>query len=311
MVGKMFNKIDMYLFKKVNFVKLEIVRILFYSILFFQFDKFIHYLNFSKMSNILFHPAGLIINEQIINFIASHSDLILIMLRVSLLFSIFGFMTSITKWIVFILILFIFNIPYNFNSDFLLATPNVFLSLVLAFSPAGQNLSIDSMIFKKNQKKYQQSENYNWPIKFMQIIFVTVFFTSALIKLKNVGLAWFYSDNIKNIFLCSPFTRGDIVPRFIMDLKLNYRITQFPLAINIFAFLILASELLCPLALYETKWTKLIVWILMFMQISSVFFIFINPNDNIVLYLCWFDWESIFSWIKEKFNLTSRISYVF
>jgi len=301
----MINKMLAKFFSNVSDVaELEGARIIFYFILLIQIANYPYYMSFTTLPQEFFNSDGLLQSYEIILFLRHHFSEVMMLLSVSLFFSMIGFMSQISKWLVFGLTLIIFNLPFAYRADFYLCTPNLFLCFIFALSRAGSAYSVDALI-KKREVPSSDFEYY-WPKRFSKIVFVTVFFTSAIIKLKNVGLDWVFSDNLKNLFLCSPFPRGDIVPEAIMNLKLNYKIGQFPNMVKVFAFITLATELLSPLALFSFTGSRLPVVLLMIMQILSIFLIFLNPFNSLAIYICWVSWGPMLKRAEQIIRLKPR-----
>src|SRR6185295_13198370 len=82
----------------------------------------------------------------------------------------------------------------HFNHD---EMPVVYMFFVLAFTPSGDRFSLDRML--RGARARAGDIVYGYPILLMRVLLAWSYFSSALIKLRVTGLAYFNPDNLPTL----------------------------------------------------------------------------------------------------------------
>jgi hypothetical protein len=203
---------------------------------------------------------------------------------VSLLFSTVGFLTVVSTKTSLLLVLFyqgVLRSLGHFNHDEMLA---VYCLAVLAFTPCGDAVSIDSRL--SQTKKERPFFAYAYPILLMQLLMAWSYFSSALIKLRVAGLSYLSADNLPALAILHSLDNLHDTD-FRLAFKLPAIKSYLPLAVGF----ILVWELVFPLAIF---WRRIRWWILgvgIAFHISTLLLMNIFFPHHLVLYLIFVNWD--------------------
>ena len=203
---------------------------------------------------------------------------------VSLLFSTVGFLTVVSTKTSLLLVLFYQGLLRSFghfNHDEMLA---VYCLAVLAFTPCGDAVSIDSRL--SGTKKERPFFAYAYPILLMQLLMAWSYFSSALIKLRVAGLSYLSADNLPALAILHSLDNLHDTD-FRLAFKLPAIKSYLPLAVGF----ILVWELVFPLAIF---WRRIRWWILgvgIAFHISTLLLMNIFFPHHLVLYLIFVNWD--------------------
>ena len=157
---------------------------------------------------------------------------------------------------------------------------------IFAMSRCGDAFSVDSLLRRLRGRADHLSKEmargtYSWPVKLMQLVFVSVFFAGGIAKLRLGGLDWFLSDNLAltvQVIDLGPLSH------WLAD---NVVLGQF---LSVGA---LALELLSPLALFSRRARMVIVPSLFFMQIGFAVTMRATFRTFFLTYAFWIPWERL------------------
>lgn len=169
----------------------------------------------------------------------------------------------------------------HFNHDEMLG---VYCLLVLAFTPCGDEFSLDHWIAKT--KKVRPAFAYAYPILLMQLLMAWVYFSSALIKLRVAGLKYLSVDNLPALAIFHSLDNLHDT-HFRLAFWLPQIKTYLPLAVG----LILAWELLFPLAVFFRRLRWWILGMGVVFHFSTLFFMNIFFPHQLALYLIFVNWD--------------------
>lgn len=211
----------------------------------------------------------------------------------SLLASTVGFLTSISTKTSFLLVLFYQGLLRSFghfNHDEMLP---VYYLAVLAFTPCGDEFSLDGLLRKNRRERTVFAHAY--PILLMQLLMAWTYFSSALIKLRVAGLNYLSADNLPVLAIFHSLDNLHDT-----SFKLAFWLPQvrpwLPLAVG----LVLVWELIFPLAVF---WKRLRWWILGFgvvFHLATLFLMNIFFPHQLAMYLVFVNWD----WVGK--NLTTK-----
>jgi len=205
---------------------------------------------------------------------------------VSLLLSTAGLFTVISSKTSLLLMIFYQGLLRSFghyNHDEMLA---VYYLLVLAFSPCGDEFSLDSWMRKGTKERPRFA--YAYPILLMQLLMAWTYFSSALIKLRVAGWKYFSPDNLPVLAIFHSLDNlHDTQFRFAFWLP-QVR-TYLPFAVG----LVLIWELLFPLAIFWRRIRWLILGVGIAFHLSTLFLMNIFFPNQLAMYLIFVDWDAL------------------
>ena len=205
----------------------------------------------------------------------------------SLLFSTFGYLTSLTTKTSMLLVLFYQGLVRSFghfNHDEMLG---VYFLVVLACAPCGDAYALDCLV-KRQRRRPHPRFAYGYPILLMRLLLAWTYFSAALIKLHVAGLDYFNSDSLPALAIWHSLD--------------NLHDTQFRLAfwlphlrafVPVLLIIVVTWELLFPLAVF---WRRIRWWLLSFgllFHLSTLFLMNIFFPYHLAMYLVFFDWPAI------------------
>ena len=215
-------------------------------------------------------PAGILILKIAIVF--------------SLLLSTAGFLTVVSTKTSLLLVLFYQGLLRSFghfNHDEMIA---IYFMVVLAFTPCGDEFSIDSLM--KAKKAQRPAFAYAYPILLMQLLLAWVYFSSALIKLRVAGWKYLSADNLPALAIFHSLDNlHDTAYRLAFSLPQvkNY----LPFAVGF----VLVWELLFPLAIFCRRMRWWILGIGVVFHLSTMFLMNIFFPHQLAMYLVFFNWD--------------------
>jgi len=205
---------------------------------------------------------------------------------VSLVASTAGFLTSASTRTSFLLVLFYQGFVRSFghfNHDEMLG---VYCLAVLAFTPCGDEFSLDHKLRKI--RKDRPAFAYAYPILLMQLLMAWVYFSSFLIKLRIAGLSYLSPDNLPALAIYHSLDNLHDTA-FTWAFWLPQVKGYLPAAVA----LVLLWEFLFPLAVFfpRLRW-----WILgggVVFHLSTLFLMNIFFPHQLALYLLFVNWDHL------------------
>jgi hypothetical protein len=207
----------------------------------------------------------------------------------SLLLSTAGLFTVVSTKTSFLLVLFYQGLLRSFghfNHDEMLG---VYCLAVLAFTPCGDEFSLDQRLRKT--KNDRPNFAYAYPILLMQLLMAWVYFSSVLVKLRSTGLAYFSADNLPSLAIFHSLDNLHDT-----SFRLAFWLPQGRSYLPYVVGLVLLWEFLFPLAVFcqRLRW-----WILgagIVFHLSTLFFMNIFFPHQLALYLLFINWDRVPAW---------------
>jgi hypothetical protein len=207
--------------------------------------------------------------------------------------SLLGLATRFSTRITLVLAILVFGLPQCFGKVNHGLTLIMFALGIFALGKCGDALSLDAWRDRhRGRPGTAASGEYRWPIALMQALMMTVFFASAVCKLRNSGLAWVTTDNLLNTLLRNHYT-GHNPPT-----NLGLWLAQFPWICHVVAGLSLWNEFSAPLALYNRWYRWWVVPNLLAMQVGIYLTMGVAFEAFWVCYLFWVDWNWVAGRLK-------------
>lgn len=207
-----------------------------------------------------------------------------------------GLCTLASAWLSFFLGLYLIGYQYNFGLVQQSDAPIAVALLALALAPAGDSFSLDALWKKKFLKPQlpPPALAYSWPLLFLKTLWVWVFFSSALLKLRLKPMDWLEGNILHSLFSRTlPFFDPSArLSAFSAGLRAS--LVAHPTLCQFLTWGTLALELLMPLALCFRPAARVLVPAGIFLlfgvwlSLGHYFFFYLIP-----LHLAWLPWEKI------------------
>ena len=206
------------------------------------------------------------------------------LLVLSLLLSTLGLATAISTKLSLVLVVLYQGLLRSFghfNHDEMIV---VYFLVVLAFTPCGDEFSLDSRLAKS--RKSRPAFAYAYPILLLQLLMAWAYFSSALIKLRVAGLKYLSVDNLPVLAIFHSLDNLHDT-----HFKLAFWLPQVKGYLPFAVALVLIWELTFPLAVF---WRRIRWWILGFgiiFHLSTLFLMNIFFPHQLAMYLIFVDWD--------------------
>jgi hypothetical protein len=205
-----------------------------------------------------------------------------VVLGLSLLLSTVGFLTVVSTKTSFVLVVFYQGLLRSFghfNHDEMLA---IYCLAVLAFTPCGDEFSIDSRLKKTERPAFA----YAYPILLMQLLMAWTYFSSALIKLRVAGLKYLSPDNLPALAIFHSLDNLHDT-----HFKLAFWLPQVKAYLPFAVGFVLIWELLFPVAIFSRRWRWRILSFGIAFHLATLFFMNIFFPHQLAMYLVFVDWD--------------------
>lgn len=123
----------------------------------------------------------------------------------------------------------------------------IWFALLLSCSPASDALSVSALLRKRRDGggSLAPSICYGLPLRIGWALLAAIFFFPGLWKLRESGLAWIFSDNLRNQMHWKWLQMGGYLPPL--------RIDRFPILCQLMAGAVVLFELLFPLLIFVRR----------------------------------------------------------
>ncbi len=206
-----------------------------------------------------------------------------------------GLFTRISSALAAALGFYLIGLPHNFgkihHSDALI----VFVLFAMALSHCGAHGSVDAWLRRRLGRAPAPSASgeYRWPIAFVQLAWVIVYFAAGLAKLRIAGVQWVFSDSFRNILLEHHYTTH---PPFDWGLA----IAEHAWLCRILALGALLTEILSPLALFSARARAAFVPALFSMQLGIGLVLGVGFSSFLPIVAFWIPWDAGRSWLDRR-----------
>ncbi len=183
----------------------------------------------------------------------------------------------------------------HFNHD---EMPAAYILVVLSFVPCGEAFSVDALRGARSEQP-GGSWVYGYPILLARVLLAWSYFTSALIKLRVAGLAYFSPDNLPALAVSNSLD--------------NMHDTQFRAGLWLpahreytppFVALVVLWELLFPLAVWLPRARAVILAAGVLFHLGTLVLMNIFFPYHLAMYLVFVDWPWV---VRKARGLFSRV----
>jgi hypothetical protein len=194
---------------------------------------------------------------------------------ISALAAISGFAWKWSSWTTLILSLLVFGIRHSFGHAFRTESILILVQFCFVFSKAADVFSLDAYFSQRMPGKKLEQEpeefEYVWPLRIMQVMWVSMFFLSGITKLRVSGFAWIGQNYLHDFLLSNRITRGPNLDDQAFRWSADYLIEQPGISFWLGA-LVIVFELSYPIIFwFQTKYPKGVIVMLtatLFFQVS-------------------------------------------
>jgi hypothetical protein len=182
------------------------------------------------------------------------------------------------------------------------------LLLVLAMSRCGDAFSVDAWLATRRAAraggKHERpaSGAYTWPIRAVWLLTGLVFFAAGLSKLRNGGLAWITSDNMRHILLKHHYPGFAPVSRIGLVLAEHAWITKPMAAFG------MGVELLAPLGMVSRIARATVIPGLFAMLLAFWFTHGFSPRPFYPLFAWFVPWDVLVAWLRARVTQTPHLA---
>lgn len=180
-----------------------------------------------------------------------------ILFVVSALAAITGFKWAWSAWTTLILSLLVFGIRHSFGHAFRTESILLLAQFVFVVSKAADAVSFDAWwARRKGASGPHESIDYEWPLWILRLMWVGIFFSSGLTKLRVSGFEWVTDNYIHDFLLSNLVTRGPNLENQIQGGLSGWLADHRELCL-VLGILTLAFEIFYPVILgLRLKWRR-------------------------------------------------------
>lgn|GEM_PF-4044972 len=218
-----------------------------------------------------------------------------ILWKVSLALSAIGLISQISIPIAALLGTFLFGLRSGFGATIHSQCYFLLSCWIFAFARCSESFSLDARFFPIEKPQILAREKlglYGWPIALLQFLFLWIYFSSAVSKLTQQGLAWATAENFSAILRYAGATyRWSSIGALNMGTH-TWLLNQRPL-LEILAPLALLTELLAPVAFFFRKAAPVTLVSLFLLNVGIWVFLYLNWTPMMLGFLFWLPWREL------------------
>lgn len=170
----------------------------------------------------------------------------------------------------------------------------VFGLATMTLARCGDELSVDAWLRRRRANSISPplaSGEYTWPVRTMWLVFVLIYFSAGVTKLRTSGIGWATSDHLANLLMLAPLTRPAVT-------TVGQQIGTSHLLSSFLAGTALLIELSAPLALVNRTARTIVISALFTMQLSIRLLMGPGFTEFFVCGLFWVPWDAVIERMK-------------
>ncbi len=217
----------------------------------------------------------------------------------------------VTRWSTALALLsgaYLLGLPHNFgkthHSDAIL----LLILGVMALSRCGDAWSLDRMIWRRSARARRlevqpprPSGEYTWPVRLVWALMALVFLSAGVSKLRQSGLEWILSSNLRFQLLRHQYSHG-APDGLALVLAQHLFLTKAMAAGSV------ALELSAPLALFSRRLRLVIVPSLLLLQTGIWAFMGVSFAQYLAAYIFWIPWDRVAALAAPRWRGPHRYS---
>ncbi len=226
----------------------------------------------------------------------------------SLALSCVGFLTRGSAAVALVLGAYLLGLPHNFgkthHSDAIL----LLILVIMVVSRCGDAWSLDRLIQRhrwsperRGEPSARPSGEYTWPVRLVWALIAVVFFSAGVSKLRQSGLDWIFSSNLRFQLLRHQYSHvgmGGLAPLLAQHLALT----------KLMAAGSVALELSAPLAVFSRRLRLLIVPGLLLLQAGIWALMGVAFTQYLAAYIFWVPWDRVTGWVGLRLRRKQRLA---
>jgi hypothetical protein len=174
----------------------------------------------------------------------------------------------------------------HFNHD---EMPAIYILCVLAFTPCGDGFSLDALRARRRASANARADIiYGYPILLMRVLLAWSYFSSALIKLRVVGLGYLSPDNLPALAI-----ENSLDNLHATHFRAAFWLPQFRDYLPFALLSVLVWELSFPLAIWSRRARFLIPAAGVVFHLSTLVLMNIFFPYHLAMYLVFVDWPAV------------------
>jgi hypothetical protein len=251
-----------------------------FLLLYWRFDA----TGWTEVSPVFWMPTSLFARVGLLALSPARLGALQILWKAALGLAAVGFRTRASTLMAFILGAGLLGLPHNFGKVHHKDAIVVLVLGILAVARCGDAWSVDRLIARARggaaAAPLAASGEYRWPVRLVQVLVTLVFLGAGVSKLRQSGLEWIFSENLR--FLLLERRR-----------PLGLWVAQYGWLCQLLAGVTVAVELASPLALFGRAVRRLLIPTLFAMQVGIYLLMGTSFTEFMVAYLFWVPWDRI------------------
>lgn len=240
-----------------------------------------------------------------ISLTVTQTKALMFLYNASLLTALVGFFTRSSYWLCFLSssLIYLNSLKYCYYDHRQLPLQLAFVFFALL--DKNSSFRLDHLIWPESRK---QNGDPAYLLQVLRIQFCLVFFAAGFAKLRYSGVDWITTDTLRNfLILQNFFFEGTWEQKTFFPI--NDWVVQYPWLCHFLAFETIALELMAPLALYRSKWSRSIVLNLFVMQIGIYFLMYFAFSPWFALYVFWIPDQGmkVSKWLRIRLENLQRM----
>jgi hypothetical protein len=222
---------------------------------------------------------------------AAALDTMSLALEVALVTAALGFLTRSSCTVAALLSFYLFGLSQCFGGVYHGTTVVPPVLLILALARSGDTCSLDSLLRRASGRAPASSAaaagEYTWPIRLAQCLCVLVFCAAGVAKLRHGGLAWAFSDNLREILI------GQHYNVFAPTSDLGLRVAEHRYLCMATAAVLMTAEALAPLALFSVAARRVLLPLLVVFLLALPPLFGFRFQTFLALFVFWIPWQRL------------------
>ena len=285
-------------------LNLGLCRMLFFGALFLFYLPH-DFSAWGTVSDVFWQPLSLFRRLHLKIFPEQQLEIIQLLWKAALVLSCVGLFTPVSVGTSFLLGIYLLGLPHNFGKVHHADAILVFAFGILAFSYCGDSCSLDRWIGTRRSRRAppkttaRVSAEYTWPIRTIWLAMASVFFAAGWSKIRQSGMAWISSDQLRILLLQHNYYVSDSEPLTAWGLT----VAQYPGVCHLLAAATMAIEISYPLALFSRTARRIIVPAALSMLVAIRLLMGPGFEALMICHIFWVPWNRVFARLRGSQTL--------
>jgi len=274
---------------------LGLCRVIFFgAVLLFYLPK--DFSGWATVAEVFWRPLALFRWLHLKTFSQEHLEIMQLAWKTALALSCIGLLTRLSVAASFVLGIYLLGLPHNFGKVHHADAILIFVFGIMAISHCGDSCSLDRILRNKTSfiasraKRTLRSAEYTWPIRTIWLAMAFVFFAAGWSKIRQSGMAWITSDQLRIFLLQHNYYLSDSDPLTSWGLV----VAQYPGICHLLAAATIVIETSYPLALFSRSARRIVVPAAFLMLVAIR--VLMGPGFEVLMicHIFWVPWNRVF-----------------